>query len=177
MLCFKTLRRVPHNWTVVFISALWLVGCVGSPVASYKTETQKFNWGKMYVWMSKAVGTRSGDTEGSGYLLVNLTLKKKVMGKGCTLTLKRVYLRDPDRGVVLIDGIASFSDARPMTTEIGEYNSRQLSLSQFPFEYEQSNFPYDLSLDLDFNCRGKQTSHEFSKQIGFSMVQPVLWEQ
>ncbi|MCF6293801.1 MAG: hypothetical protein L3J04_10445 [Robiginitomaculum sp.] len=127
--------------------------------------------------MSRVSGSRHDDTEGSGYLLLNFSFKKNVMEKGCALTVKRVYLKDPDTGVVLIDGIASFSDSKPMVAEIGEYNNRQLSLFKFPFEYQQSGFPYDLTLDMDFNCRDKETSDTFSKQINFLMVQPVAWEQ
>ncbi|MEE9272135.1 MAG: hypothetical protein V3U57_02510 [Robiginitomaculum sp.] len=170
-------RQAHLNWIATFIGALWLAGCVGDPVASYKTKTQKFSWGKMHAWMSREAGTRYDATEGSGYLLLNLSYKKSVMEKGCTLSFTRVYLKDPDTGVVLVDSAASLKKSAPMIREIGEYNSGQLSLDKFPFAYTQSSFPYNLSLDVSFNCEGKQTSDTFSKQIKFSMVQPVAWEQ
>jgi hypothetical protein len=178
MLNLIILRQTCLNWVVVCIGATLLAGCVGEPVESYKTKTQKFSWGEMYVWMSTAQGTTNiADIEGSGYLLLNFSFKKNVMKKGCALTVQRVYLKDADTGVVLIDDITSLANETLMTEEIGEYDSGQLSLSKYPFKYVQSSFPYNLSLDMDFNCNNKKTPLTFSKQIEFSMVQPVLWEQ
>ncbi len=177
MLNLAPLRQAHLNWIATFISALWLTGCIGDTVESYETKTQKFSWGKMHAWMSTAAGSRYDAPEGSGYLLLNLSYKKSVMEKGCTLTFSRVYLKDPNTGVVLIDSTDSDKNSAPMMRKIGEYNSGQLSLGKFPFEYKQSSFPYDLSLDVSFNCEGKQTSDTFSKQIEFSMVHPVIWEQ
>jgi len=162
---------------LLFFISIWLSACVGSPVASYKTDVQKFNWGTAYVWMSRVPGSRHDDTEGSGYLQINFTFKKRVMKKNCAITVKNTYLEDPNTGVILINAVPTYSDSSPMTREIGKYNIGNLTLYNFPFEYNQSSFPYHVKLDLAFNCEGKQTLHTFDKEIKYRMVQPVIWEQ
>ena len=144
---------------------------------AYKTKTQKFNWGKAYVWMSTVSGTRSSATSGEGYLLIDTYYKKRYRNKSCALTVDHVSMTDPKSNLVLIEQTPLYSDGSPMTRKIDEYRSGQFSLSRLPFEFDKESFPYDLNIKIRLNCPNKKTEDSFSRKIEFQMVQPVLWEQ
>lgn len=157
---------------------------VGKPVASYETNWKKFSWGKMWVWMSPTKTNFSVDTDTSGRLLLQFLFKKKVMNEGCVFSVRRVVLNDPDTDDVLIDEIVNYTDLTPMTVEleagkppVGPNGSLQLSLNRYRFEYAQSDFPYDLSIEMDLNCADTQETYTFSEPLEFRMVQPILGNQ
>ena len=170
-------REIFHKAVILFSSLLWLSSCAGPPVESYQTKVEKFSWGKVHVWMGTQPGSGRNDKQGSGYLLIDFIFKKNVIGKDCSITLTRAYLENSKSGVVLIDVVPTFSESSPMTKKIKQYKTGQLGLRNYPFEWQQDAFPYDVKINMNFDCEGKQTQHSFAKPIEFRMVQPVAWEQ
>ena len=152
---------------------------IGSPVPVEKTKWQKFSWGSMYVWTSHGglAETPSGHDD---YLLLEFSFDKSVMDKGCSLTVKRVHLKDPDTYVVLIDKIGSSLLMVELAADeggMGDDNHLQRRLIRYVFELVPSDLPYDLNIELGFDCEGSQETYVFSQPLEATMVQPILGEQ
>ncbi|WP_026941584.1 hypothetical protein [Hellea balneolensis] len=174
---FVSPLRNALNLFILAVATFWLSACAGD-VESYQTEMHKFKWGKMHVWMGHGPGTIYGDKEGAGYLLVDFSFKKKVLQKGCTITVEEVYLKDPSSGAILLDISGSGqSVSAPLVKKIGQYKNGQISFRKFPFAYNQSSFPYDVKLSMVFDCEGKQSPYIFEKKIKLRMVHSWPWHR
>ena len=145
----------------IALLALLLNAPLGDPIPSYKTDKQQFSWGEMYAWMSVR------QTDVSGYLLINFNFASSVVGKECILSVNRVLLTAPVRGIDLMD----IDDVHTVTATSGV---RQINFFGHLFEYNRHGFPYDLEIKLDFDCDGVQQSFTFSEPLEFRMVQPRL---
>jgi hypothetical protein len=167
----------PMRSILVLISICYLAGCVGPRVPAYETKPQKFSWGQAHVWMSDATGTRRDAKMGVGYLLVDMVYKRSYLNKNCTITLNHVSMNDPDSGAYILDEIPLSSDNSLMTRKIGDYRSGQFGLWELTFNFDRDSFPHDVNLNMSLNCPNEKTEHNFSQEIRFRMVQPVMWEQ
>lgn len=162
---------------LTFLCISNLAGCAGPKKPTYQTKPQKFNWGQMYVWMAPVSVGDNNDAQGKGYLLINTSYKNGVKNKNCTLTVKQLHLKDSKRDVDLIEVNPIAKDGLPMTKKIGAYNTGQFHLADFPFDYDRSNFPYELSIDMILNCPDMKSTDKFSKKLEFRMEWPVIWMQ
>lgn len=143
----------------------------GPPVAAYKTNWQSFSWGKMYVW----AGNASLEPREGKQLNWNISPKNGAAEIGCNFTVKRVYLKDPDSDVALIDEIVSPQDSDWFYTRLT--SNKQIRLTMFPVDLRREDFPYDLEIDFDLDCKDGQSSYTFSEPLDFRMVQPRLSRQ
>lgn len=167
------MQKINHLIICVSLVSL-LSGCFGDKVAAYNTESQRFSWGSAYAWMSRAPGSYIDDIEGEGYLLVNLFFEEKYLNKNCEITANHVRLTDPNTKAILIDQTPTYRDGTPFTRPISEYKTSQLSFHDTVFEYKQSDFPYDLKIEMTFQCPDETvTTDNFDQKLKFRMVYPT----
>jgi len=133
------------------------------------TNTQKFGWGSMY-----GVPTNSPPYEEGGprtYLLLNFDFSKISLSEKCTLTVKRVLLRNPDTDQILMEA----------TEPRVNYMIRSSSQFGYPnhrFDYVQSDLPLHLRVDMEYICFDVRESHTFSQKLRHQIWTPayVIYE-
>ena len=158
------------------MSAAILMSCAGPKVPAYKTKSQNFSWGNVYVWMSTTQVSERNALTGTGYLLINTAYKKNILNKNCNLTMTHISLTHPD-GHTLIDQIPKRKDGSALSKNILQHRTGQFSLSHIPFKFERDKFPYEVNIKIKLNCPETQSEHIFSRNIEFRMVKPVIWNQ
>lgn len=160
-----------------FICSYSLVGCVGPKVPDFETKSQRFEWGKAYVWMSPVPGTERDATAGEGRLLMNMAYKKSYLNKKCEIIADNVYVEDLKNKTILLNQKPTYSDGSPRAVTIDEYKTGQLAFYNSIFKFDKNSMPYNIKIKIRLDCPNKKRKYMFSKRLKFKMVQPVLWEQ
>lgn len=162
-----------HHFILAALLAVPAFSCQGERVGRFSSESQKFEWGSAYAWMAKTVGSEWDAREGSGHLNMNLFYDEDYLNKGCTLELLSLVLSNPDKDDALIDVVPVYPNGDVMRRELGEYKTGQFSLRAHPFEFSQSDAPYNLNIDVKFTCEGEAEVETFTQPIEFSLVYPT----
>jgi len=161
------------------ICASYLAACVGPRVPAYETNSQKFSWGRVNVWMSDSKSTPRDAKTGTGFLLVDMLYEESYLNRNCTIILNHVSMINSDSGVVKLDQVLSPSkhSSWMREREIEQYRNGQFHLSELAFDFDRDAFPYDINLNMSLDCPNEKSEHDFSKKISFKMVQPYMWQQ
>lgn len=117
------------------------------------------------------------DTNGEGYLLIDMMYKSRYLNQGCELTVGETSLKNHTTGKFLINKIPTNADGSKLTKKIGEYKHGQFNMYGTVFDFDRESMPYDLEVRITLKCDGEQTEYLFSRPLKFKMAQPVIWEQ
>jgi len=154
----------------VLISAA-ISACAGPRVTVWESDTAKYEWGSIYVWLSNGLKPDDQRTDVLATVLFNFDLDQNFMNDGCEAYFNNLTLVETKNEITVLD--IDFQISQRRTVRLGG----QINLADHKFHHLKNHDAYEVIASLNVVCGDRETSYAFNEVIEPRLVQPMMWEQ